>query len=68
MPYWITVYCKVSPNDLQPQSLQRSVLDNDFLTLAEEYEVPLDLVKPALNSLVTTVDADEGLNGDRALR
>lgn len=49
MPAWISVYCSKALGDMPPaDTLAAEIRNNDFWTLAEDYEIDEDLVDPAL--------------------
>ena len=56
MPAWISIYCKHPIGAVTPDQLKSGIRDNDYWTLAEQYNVDEDLVDPALAAL--QVDAD----------
>lgn len=51
MPAWVTVYCKQQISGVSAERLCSGIRDNDYWTLAEQYEVDEDLVDPALELL-----------------
>jgi len=51
MPAWISVYCTQAVGEIKPGQLLEDIRDNDFWTLAEQYDVDEDLVDPALAQL-----------------
>ena len=55
---WITAYCPENIDDVTPESLS-TIRDNDFWTLAEDYDVADELVSPALK-LFKIEEAQDG--------
>jgi len=58
MPLWVTAYCSESIDDVTTESLG-SMRENDYWTLAEDYDVDDELVSPALN-LFKITEAKDG--------
>ncbi len=56
MPAWVSVYCTQPIDDVTPEHLRTGIRDNDYWTLAEQYDVNDDLVDPALALL--RIDSD----------
>lgn len=56
MPAWVSVYCTQSIDDVTPEQLRSDIRDNDYWTLAENYDVDNDLVDPALALLRIETD------------
>ena len=61
MAWWLTVYCRKPISGLTPEQLTAGIAGrdpeasagDDYLTLAEGYDVDEALVKPALRALAT---------------
>lgn len=59
MAWWLTVYCRKPVSHLSVDAVRKGLLDEDpsapaggdYLTLAEQYEVDEETVKPALKAL-----------------
>jgi hypothetical protein len=51
MPEWITVYCQKVGDEITADSMRQGIVDADFYTLAEDYDVDDSRVKPALTQL-----------------
>ena len=57
MPAWISIYCTESTDDVRADQMLAGIRDNDYWTLAEQYEIDEDLVDHALAML--TIDSDD---------
>lgn len=56
MPAWVSVYCTQPIDDVTPHELRTGIRENDYWTLAEQYDVDDDLVDAALALL--RIEAD----------
>ena len=51
MPAWISVYCQQKLGEVEPKQLRNDILQNDYFTLAEQYDIDEALVALALTAL-----------------
>ena len=56
MPAWISVYCTKPVNDVVADVVLLGVRQNDYWTLAEQYDIDDELVDPALTALRISAD------------
>ncbi len=76
MAWWITIYCRKSVANVSAAQLLAGIRDRDpeasagvdYLTLAEDYEVAEELVKPALDALRVEAQSAEPLDFEVAYR
>lgn len=75
MAWWLTVYCRKPIAGLTPEHLMAGITGrdreasagDDYLTLAEGYDVDEALVKPALRALTISKDLEVGYGDQRPI-
>ena len=58
MAYWITTYCKSVSPAFNLSEFEKDFRDNDFATLAEDYDLSRSLADPSLQTLRIELEPD----------